>query len=115
MRAAREQPRLVIAKSLGLLAVAACGVVLGLLLGADSGPDAGHEAARTTQLRLISTERTLRGQADELHATRARLERARSARARTAARLRATRRANATLRRDLRRVRRALIRARARS
>ena len=46
MRAAREQPRLVTAKALGLLCLAACGVVLGLSLGGDSGADASDKAAR---------------------------------------------------------------------
>lgn len=112
MRAAREHPRLVVAKALGLLGVAACGLVLGLLLRGDSGANASADAARTAHVRLISTEQTLRSEADLLQTTRAQLDRSRTARIRIAARLRTARRANAKLRRDLRRVRRALTRAR---
>lgn len=112
MRIVREQPRLATAKALGLLSLAACGLVLGLLLSGDSGADANDKAARAAQLRVIAAQQTLRTQADDLRETRTQLERSRTTRARTAARLRATQRANAKLRRDLRRVRRALLRAR---
>lgn len=115
MRVVREQPRLVTAKALGLLCLAACCIVLGLSLGGDDGADASDKAARTAQLQLTAAERSLRGQADRLHQTRAQLDRARASRARTSARLRAARRTNAKLRRDLRRVRRALRLARERS
>lgn len=112
MRAAREHPRLVVAKALGLLAVAACGLVLGLLLRGDGGAVASADAARSAQVRLISTQQTLRSEAVLLETTRAQLDRSRAARKRTAVRLRTAQRASAKLRRDLRRVRRALIRAR---
>ncbi len=114
IRAAREQPRLVVAKTLGLLGLLVCGVAFGALLGGDSGADARDDAARTTQLRLVGTERALRSEGDLLRTTRARLDRSRTARARTAARLRTAQRTSVKLRRDLRRVRRALIRARER-
>lgn len=116
MRVVREQPRLVTAKALGLLCLAACGVVLGMALGGDSGAGASDKAtARTAHTQLTAAEQSLRGQADLLRATRTQLDRARAARARTAARLRAARRNNVKLRRDLRRVRRALRLSRARS
>lgn len=115
MRVMREQPRLVTAKALGLLCLAAVALVLGLSLGGDSGADASDKAARTAQLRASSTRQALRDQSDRLHETSAKLQRSRQVRARISARLRTAQRANATLRRDLRRVRRALLRARERS
>ncbi len=112
MRVVREQPRLATAKALGLLCLAAFALVLGLSLGGNSGADASDDAARTVQLRLTAVEQTLEAQSDRLQQTRAKLERSRRVRARTSARLRAAQRSNVKLRRDLRRVRRALIRAR---
>ncbi len=114
MRAVREQPRLVVAKALGMLCLVACGLVLGLLLGGDGRDAAAEQASRTAQLRLVATERTLRGESDQLRDTRALLARSRAVRARTRARFRAAQRENAELRSDLRRARRAAVRARAR-
>lgn len=99
MRAMREQPRLVVAKALGMLSLVVCSLVLGFLLRGDSGDD---EAARSTQLRLVAAERTLRGEAELLRDTRAELAESRVARDRLRARVSATSRSNARLRRGLR-------------
>ena len=113
MRAAREHPRLVAAQIVGVLCILGCAFALGLLLGGGDGDDEQEDrVARSTQLRLITAERTRRGDADALRETRALLTRSREVRTRMRARLRNAVRDNVKLRRDLRVVRRALLRER---
>ncbi len=109
MRAAREHPRLVVAKALGMLCLVGCGFALGLLVGG------GEEVPRSTQLRLLTAERTARSAVHVNRDTRAQLARERAARAHAEDRLRVAKRNNVKLRRNLRVVRRALLRERRRA
>jgi hypothetical protein len=111
MRAAREQPRIFVAKVLGVLCLMGCSLAAGILLGGGGGDD-NDAVVRAQQSRVRAAERALGDQADELRRARGQLTRERAAHAHTRARLRACARRNVRLRRDLRRARRALARAR---
>ncbi len=108
-RAVTEHPRLVVAKAIGMLCLVGCGLALGLLLRG------GDEVPRSTQVRLVSAELSARNEASVNREMRAQLERARAARAHAEERLRVAKRNNVKLRREIRVVRRALLRARRRA
>jgi septal ring factor EnvC (AmiA/AmiB activator) len=109
MRAAREHPRLVIAKALAGLLLVAAGIAIGTAM--DSGR---REVPHGIQVRLVSAEQSARDQNGELERTSAELKRVTAARTRTEHTLRGLRGANRRLRRDLRVAERSLRRAKRR-
>lgn len=109
MRAAREQPRIVIAKTLACLCLLAAGIALGAAI--DRG-DPDH--VRATQVRATAAEQTARDRHAQLEQTRAQLQDATAPRARAKHALDRLRGVNRRLRRDLNEAERLLRQARRR-
>lgn len=105
MRALQEQPRLVVAKALGMLLLLGSAFVLGLLLpgeGGDADGVAASDPSPTAQPRPIAAQQTPPREDDLLRRTRAQLARSRAAHGRLQMRLRSVSRTSARLQRDLR-------------
>ena len=96
MRAAREQPRIVIAKALACLCLLAAGVALG---AANDRGD--RDDVRAMHVRATAAEQTARDRHAELEETRTQLRDATAARARAKHALDRLRSINRRLRRDL--------------
>lgn len=102
MRTVAEQPRLVLARVLGVLCLIAAGVAIGGVLGGGDG-----DATRATQMRLVSATQSARGQRAEVLRITAELDSAVAARTRAERALRYQRRVDRRLRRELKVARRA--------
>ena len=109
MRAAREQPRVVIAKALALLCLLAGGIAIGTAIG---GGD--RDEVRELRVRATSAEQTARTGQVELERIDTERREAVAARARAKRALARLRRVNRGLRRDLNVTERLLRRARSR-
>src|SRR3954469_2404261 len=99
MRAVREQPRLAVRTLVAVLLVAV-GVTIGVL---TNGTDDGRGQA--SEVRLVSTQRAARTQADQLRVVQARAQRAEAALGRAEKRVSALVRGNRRLERDLKAAR----------
>lgn len=96
MRAAREAPRVAIAKALAVACLLAVGLAIGVVIAGDNGDE-----TRATQVRLDSAERQVHERAAELQRSRTEVRGAVAARARAQRALARLRRENRGLRRDL--------------
>lgn len=109
MRAAREQPRVVIAKALALLCLFAVGIAAGATIDRSD-----RDAERALQIRATTAEQSARTRQGELQEMDAERRSAIAARARAKHALDRLRRVNQRLRRDLYITKTVLRRARAR-
>lgn len=96
MRAAREQPRIVIAKTLACLCLLAAGIAIGTAI--DGGD---RDFVRAMQVRASAAEQAARERHAQLAQTRTQLRAATAARARAKHALDRLRRENRRLRREL--------------
>ena len=109
MRAAREQPRIVIAKTLACVCLLAAGIALGTVVDSDD-----RNTARAMHLPATAAEQSARDRHAELQHRDADLQRSLAARARARHALERLRRVNGRLRRDLYLAERSLRQARQR-
>jgi chromosome segregation ATPase len=106
VRRLREQPRVVIASVVGLLALFAAGLLIGITVGDD------RDEVNAAKARAAGAERRVVQLRNELDDANARLDDASSSLHAAQARASRLERRNARLRRQLRRARRAAQRAR---
>ena len=109
MRAAREQPRVVMAEILACLCLLAAGIAVGAVIERDNG-----DTARATQVRTTTAEQSARDRHAELEQSKAELKRVLAGNARARHALERLRRVNRRLRRDLYMAERSLRQARRR-
>jgi hypothetical protein len=96
MRVAREQPRLVLARTLGAICLVLVGVAIGSEL--DRGDT---DRTHATQLRLVSAQRSLAGGRAQLRTANSPAARADAEARRTRSQARALTRSNRRLRHEL--------------